>query len=463
MKQRTAIYSLIFLLAMTVCGKNMKAQSLSDNGIFYHTFASPWSTSLNPAMFPKTARMYVTLPRINVDLSLPFSYKELNLHYDQERGATIFNVSDLLKLLNERKCRFSFNADAEVLGLGFSLGSRLHLTLNTGVKSTGIVTLPVEVTRLLTEGNLTGDRHLELGSSSIAHAMAYGYASVGMAYQLEEIPLTLGGRINGLDGIAIASVDNLTIDLTTAQDTSNIHVMLDYMAHSAGMAYAFNDTNNRIAFGSELAFPKNFGFTFDLGARFSLSNLEFSASILDLGPGIIWKEHTTTFTPKEGKVEIDYDGFDVLSFGDSTYFKHVADSLMNRISYKADTTSFTYAPPTKLYLGASYTLLNALRIGYLFHGEWEGGWFNRNASGLFRCNNTLSAHYSLFDWIELSAANSFSFDGETFSLFNPGLFVSVNLAKSFQIYAAVDYISSFYVTKMRAAHVYFGINIYGHK
>ena len=54
MKQRTAIYSLIFLLAMTVCGKNMKAQSLSDNGIFYHTFASPWSTSLNPAMFPKT-------------------------------------------------------------------------------------------------------------------------------------------------------------------------------------------------------------------------------------------------------------------------------------------------------------------------------------------------------------------------------------------------------------------------
>ena len=136
---------------------------------------------------------------------------------------------------------------------------------------------------------------------------------------------------------------------------------------------------------------------------------------------------------------------------------------MNRIRYKADTTSFTYAPPTKLYLGASYTLLNALRIGYLFHGEWEGGWFNRNASGLFRCNNTLSAHYSLFDWIELSAANSFSFDGETFSLFNPGLFVSVNLAKSFQIYAAVDYISSFYVTKMRAAHVYLGINIYGHK
>ena len=114
-------------------------------------------------------------------------------------------------------------------------------------------------------------------------------------------------------------------------------------------------------------------------------------------------------------------------------------------------------------MGVSYTILNTLRVGYLFHGEWEGGWFHRNASGLFRCNNTLSAHVSLFDWIEVAAANSLSYDGESFSFFNPGLFVSINLAQSFQIYAAVDYISSFYLTEMRAAHAYFGINIYGHK
>lgn len=463
MKQRTAIYSLIFLLAITVCGKNMKAQSLSDNGIFYHTFTSPWSTSLNPAMFPKTADWYITLPRVNADLSLPFSYKELDLHYDPERNATIFNVSNLLEKLNERKCRLSFNTDAEVLGFGFSLGSHLHLTLNAGVKGTGIVTLPVELTRMLTEGNLSGDWHLELGTTSIAHAMAYGYASVGMDYQFDGIPLTLGGRLNVLDGIAIASVDNLTIDLTTAQDTSNIHVMLDYMAHSAGMAYAFKDTNNRIAFGSELAFPKNFGFTFDLGAKFSFSNLEVSASILDLGPGITWKEHTTTFTPKDGKVAFDYDGIDLIALQDSLYFKNFTDSLINKVKYKTDTLPFTYAPPTKVYLGASYSLLNTLRVGYLFHGEWEGGWFNRNASGLFRCNNTISLHFNLFDWVELSAANSFSFDGENFSFFNPGAFVSINLGKSFQIYAAVDYISSFYVTEMRAAHAYLGINIFGHK
>ena len=136
---------------------------------------------------------------------------------------------------------------------------------------------------------------------------------------------------------------------------------------------------------------------------------------------------------------------------------------MNRLNFKAEDKSFTYAPPTKAYVGVSYTILNTLRVGYLFHGEWEGGWFHRNASGLFRCNNTLSAHVSLFDWIEVAAANSLSYDGESFSFFNPGLFVSINLAQSFQIYAAVDYISSFYLTEMRAAHAYFGINIYGHK
>lgn len=462
MKQRTT-YSAILLLALLLCGTHTHSQTLSDNGIFYHTFSSPWSTTLNPAMFPNTAKWYLSMPRINVDLSLPFSYKDMNLYYDPERDATIFNVTDLLKTLNERKCRFSLNTDADVLGLGFSLGSRLHFTLNAGVKGTGIITLPVEVTRLLTEGNLSGDRHLELGTTSIAHIMAYGYASVGMAYQLPDLPLTLGGRLNVLDGIAIASIDNLTIDLNTAQDTSNIQVVLDYMAHSAGMAYAYTDTNGKLAFGYDLAFPKNYGFTFDLGAKFSFSNLEVSASLLDLGPGITWTENTTTFTPKEGQVTIDYDGFEVESFKDSGYFKHFADSLLDKLNYKSDDESFTYAPPTKLYIGASYSLLNTLRIGYLFHGEWEGGWFNHNASGLFRCNNTLSAHFSLFDWIELGAANSFSFDGENFSFFNPGLFVSLNLGQTFQIYAAVDYISSFYVTEMRAAHAYLGVNIYGHK
>ena len=32
-----------------------------------------------------------------------------------------------------------------------------------------------------------------------------------------------------------------------------------------------------------------------------------------------------------------------------------------------------------------------------------------------------------------------------------------------QFYAAVDYTNAFSVTKMRAAHVYFGINIYGYR
>lgn len=463
MKRTTTLFSTILLVGMTVCSIRTHGQTLSDNGIFYHTFASPWSSSLNPAMFPKTAKWYLSLPRVGMDLSLPVSYKELNLQYDAERDATIMNVTDLLSLLNERNCSFGFDADADLLGLGFSIGPRMHLMFNAGVKAHSLVTIPTQLTRLLTEGNLVGDRHLELGTANLAQAMAYGYVSAGLSYQFPELPLTLGGRVNLLDGISVASLDNMTIDLTTAQDTSNLLLTLDYMAHSAGLAFATIDSGNRLAYGIDKAFPTNFGITFDLGAKYSFSNLEVSASILDLGPGIRWSSNTTTLTPKEGKVDIEYDGFDVLSIGDSGFFSQWADSMLNKINYACDTLPFTYAPPTKMYVGLSYSILNSLRVGYLFHGEWEGGWFHRNAGGLFRCNNTLSLHFSLFDWVELSAANSFSFDGQSVSFFNPGLFASINLGKRFQIYAAVDYISSIYLTEMRAAHAYFGINIFGHK
>ena len=137
MKQkRIRSLSLLVLTIMLVPGIRTSAQSLSDNGIFYHSFASPWSSSLNPAMFPESASWYVSLPRFNADLSLPFSFNDLNLKYDSQRKATIFNVTDFLNLMVERKFRFSFNSDINLLGAGISFGPGLHFTLDAGAKVT---------------------------------------------------------------------------------------------------------------------------------------------------------------------------------------------------------------------------------------------------------------------------------------------------------------------------------------
>ena len=136
---------------------------------------------------------------------------------------------------------------------------------------------------------------------------------------------------------------------------------------------------------------------------------------------------------------------------------------MSRLDYKAESGSYRFTPPTKMYLGVSFSILETLRVGYLFHGELSGGLFNRFGEGDFRMNNSISVNASLFDWVEVTLANSLSYDGETWAFFNPGLAVSLNPFRMVQLYAAVDYISSFYLAEMRAAHVYFGINLYGHR
>lgn len=463
MKQKGIRFlSLLVFTLISVTSVHTSAQSLSDNGIFYHAFASPWSSSLNPALFPKSARWYVSLSRVNADLSLPFSFNDLNLKYDPQRQATIFNATDFLNLLVERKCRFSINSDINLLGVGISFGPGLHFTLDAGARVTGIATIPVELTRILTEGNLNENRCLSLGTTMPIHAMAYAYASIGASFSIPDHPVSFGARLNVMDGIAMASVDNLTVDVTTSADTSSMSLMLDYLGHYSG-PYPLLTQDIENGANKATYIPKNFGYTFDLGFKFSLLNVDISASLLDLGPGITWTEYATTVKPKSDNHAIQFDGLDINRINDTSYLNGWKDTLLSRLDYKAESGSYRFTPPTRMYFGASFSLLKTLRVGYLFHGEWSGGWFNRFGDGDFRMNNSLSLNVSLLDWLEVTAANSFSYDGETWSFFNPGLAVSLNPFRRVQFYAAVDYISSFYLADMRAAHVYFGINLYGHR
>jgi hypothetical protein len=319
----------------------------------------------------------------------------------------------------------------------------------------------LELTRIVTEGNLNQNRHLDLGTTMLAHYMAYGHVSAGVAYEFTGLPLTLGARVNLLDGLAMASVDKLAVDITTASDTSSLNLSLDYLVHSAGLAFLTINENNKLAFKHKLAFPNNFGVTFDLGMKFKLENFEISASFIDWGPGITWNDSCITLKPKSSDNTIHFEGIEIGRLSDSTYFRQWADSLINMIDYKAERRPFSYTPPTRMFVGLSYSLFNMLKVGYLFHGEWESGWFNHFGEGNFRCNNSLSLNFNLFNWLELTAANSLSYDGKTWSFFNPGMSISVNPGARTQLYVAVDYVSSLMLSEMRAAHIYFGINVYG--
>ena len=209
--------------------------------------------------------------------------------------------------------------------------------------------------------------------------------------------------------------------------------------------------------------PNNFGYTFDLGAKLKVNIFDLSMSIVDLGPGAHWQQNPLTIVPKQQDITITFDGIDLstlLTNGviDTSFIGRFKDSALAMIDYTTEENDFWYCVPTRLYLGASASLGKLLRVGYLLQGQWSNGWFSnhRTDSNPFACNNTLSAHFNLFNWLELSVANSVTKDANNnWSWGNPGLAVTLSPGRKLQIFAALEYMSSMRLAKVKAAHVMF--------
>lgn len=473
---------IIILLAFVAIGQT-EAQRLTDNAIYYHSFRSPWSNSYNPALFPASSGFYFTTAKTDVDLSLPLSYKDLNLQYDAARDVTVLNVSDFMNNLVETGFAGSFGANLNILGFGFTAKEKLHFSASAGVRIDGSFNLPMGLFDLITKGNINEDNNtLDFGADNILNVQAYGYASLSAALKLPVLPLTIGARVNVLDGLVSASADNLSVELTTADDISKMTLATDYKLHVAGipdiasredianLLEEFKDIKNIDIkeLLKKVSFPTNLGFTFDLGAKAKLGIIDLSVAVKDLGPGIHWTTNPITIVPKQKDVTLSFEGVELnslLTNGrlDTSFISRYKDSLLAMIDYTTEEESYWQSMPTHLYLGASASLGKAFRVGYLFQGLWHNGWFSNHhvATNPFACNNTLSANINLVNWLEIGIANSFTYDGNNISFLNPGASLTVGFGGKFQLFAAVEYVSSIYLAEMKAAHVLFGVNVVG--
>lgn len=464
----------LFVIITMLAAMSVQAQRITDNGIFYHSFRSPWSNSYNPALFPDKSGGYFTTAKTDVNVSLPISYKDLNLQYDAERDVSVLNVSDLMNKLVENGCAASFGADINALGFGFTVKDKLHISASAGVRIDGGFNIPMGLLEMVTEGNLNDGNCLNFGAENILSIQAYGYASVSAALKVPVLPLTIGARINVLDGLVSAAADNLSVELTTAEDISKMTLATDYRLHVAGIPNIKDVEDFKDADFEEIlknfSFPTNLGFTFDLGAKAKLGIFDLSVSVKDLGPGIHWTTNPITIVPKTKDITLSFDGVELstlLTNGsiDTSFISNYKDSLLAMIDYTTESESYWYSMPTHMYLGASASLGKFLRVGYLFQGLWHNGWFSNHkvATNPFACNNTLSANVNLMNWLEIGVANSFTYDGTHFTAFNPGASLTVGFGGKFQLFAAVEYVSSLYLTELKAAHVLFGINVVGLK
>lgn len=469
--KKNIIYTAIMMLALGTAVSANAQQALERNDLIYHAIRMPQSNQLNPSFFPIETTCYVTLPKFNLGFGMPFSIKDLDI---QKVGDRYKLSANHLATLIEQDNSIHASLSTDLLGFGFRVNN-LFFNFNTSIEMSSTVNLPEEVFTFMKNGN---SGHIGVGNEAVAdisdlmRLITYAKIQVGGGFIFPVIPLTVGAHINILDGIYHAATTDGDITLYTSDDYATIRTQLDYTIKSSGMLDVKTniDGKDKKASVKTAGMPTNLGFTFDLGAKYKLNDFIFSASLLDFGPGIHWKQNVQYLTPKNPNQTITFNGLDLEQFlqggqMDDDFIKKYGDTLQAMIkSTQTQGADYWYTVPTKINLGASYTYKNLVRAGLLFHGEWEKGlmcagkgWNARKED--FRFNTTASVSVNVFNWLELMVANSFVFSGPKKDLLNPGFGINFAPAGAVQLYLMCDYMSDIYLVKDKDVNFFFGMNI----
>lgn len=469
---------IFILIALISAFATASAQSyIGSNELLYHSQRSPQSNFLNPAIFPSQSMLYITAPAVDFSFSSPLSLSDM-LTYTPGDSVTRIDFNKMCGKLSQNSA-VNLSAEIDLIGLGFTFGNNF-ITLNSRAIFGLGVGLPIEAINMLSQGNLDADGNVisqvDILNGDLINQYAYMETAIGFGHEFENLGLTVGGRVKLLGGISSISTTNTNVTLNTTPDMSDLTANIYYNLQAA--AYMPIDTANLSLISPEELtgyVPPINGIAFDLGATYKWKKWEFSAAILNLSKGIKW-DQSYQLEP-EGSSSFSFSGLDITgsgllengTFNTDTLTSYYRTQLQNLNPKFSEGTSFTQPIPTKLNLGAGYQLTRNLRVGALFHGQWEHGWFNSHASGdpilaNFRSTTTLSASFNIGNWFEIIAGNSFVNDGNKFDVFNPGVGLILTPLSIIQIYAMADYVSSIYVVEAKDLHLKVGLNIlFGNK
>lgn len=460
------ILARLLLVVVVALGPSAMAQT---SNVLYSSSRIPQTNAMNPAFFPSNNRVYIALPCANINLTSPLSYSDV-VSYQPGDTVTTINMNKLLDSLSHNG-NVRMDANIYAVGLGLNLG-KTFFTVSSQAKVNFNLGLPSGVLEFLNEGNYAHrgvGNEMTLVDGNLLNVRAYSEYAVGFGHKFGR--LTVGGRLKILDGYLDLSTTNTNLKLYTAEDLSSMRADLYYQLRVAG-ALQIDKTDDKFNIGLTSYVPNNWGYNFDLGVRYETGFLDFSASVLDIGPGIHWQENIYNLTPENGSSSFEFSGINMNSTihngqFDTATFANLKDSLLHAIQPElADGGSDYWTTiPTKLNASAMLHLSNALRVGAMFHGEFDHNIQSvSDATGslqstTFRQSTTILGNLNLRDWVEIMASISVVDDGNKVNWFNPGAGVNISLFRTFQVYAAVDYMSSMYLVDLKSLSFYMGLNL----
>lgn len=337
-----------------------------QNDLSSPLLADTWQAlATNPARQPKG--LLIGLPGLYSDLYITnITFNDL---IREEGSQIIVDIDNAISLLGDENT-LAERLDVETIGAAFRLGP-VGVHLGHRLRFNAMIDYPKALPQLIWQGNAQFlGQTVQFGPK--VDVTAYHEFSLGANIGLGEY-VQVGARVKFLSGAGNAHTERYDLQLTT--DTSAYELTLDAdlrVNTSQSVNYdSFRDISTDFNFGDfslEGIFGSNTGMAFDLGVSAEVGRLRVTASALDLGASINWKEEVRNYT-LDGLYE--YQGLDLAQevLEEENELASVLDTLLD--IYEPTETMEEYSTDinAKYYATVDFALTSKLRGGVIFFAE----------------------------------------------------------------------------------------------
>jgi hypothetical protein len=441
-------HNLFFALALLCAAR----PALAQQELLLHQSDRLWHrNSLNPAFFPDDKRIAIGLPGFSLDAahSGDVTYNDL---FRREGDRTVIDFGPAIDKL-EPENRVFFDQRTATASVGFKLPGGLIVMAGHAFRLHGVITYPQELPEVIWGGNaqFIGET---INIAPAADIMDWNEWSAGVAKSFGIV--SVGVRAKYLAGISSIDTDDDHRQATvfTDPDIYQLRIQSDYSFRSSGLISVIDTSGLGFRVGltdfDRKIFTQNSGFAFDLGIEAKVTDkLRLSASVLDLGGTIRWKEEAYRFR-SNGTFEyngIDFPGSDLLTGGDSISFSNKLDTLNDIFQFVRTSEEFSTKIPVRFYVGGSFQLNSAWRFGAaVFHQQAT----DRSATAV-----GANVHWSILRWLTIGAL----YNGNGRSAANLGFALELTPGPV-QIYLLSDNAFSAFSLKSKAAvNLRFGASV----
>lgn len=347
-------------LLFTSCFTLLMVGATAQHDLSSLLLSDSWQAmNANPALQPKG--IVVNLPGVYNNLWVTnITFNDLVV---EQNGTSVLDVSNAISKM-EASNTLREDLDIETVGIGFNIG-RLGLSLGHRMRFNALLDYPKTLAQLIWEGNAQFIGQT-VGFGPSVELTAYHEVALGASFRISD-KVQIGGRAKFLSGSNNLQTERSNLQLTTRDDIYQLDMDADFRVNSAGaLNYdGLRDVDVDFNFGNfsgQPLFGPQSGVAFDLGIAVQLGKLQLTASALDLGGTIEWKENVKNYTLSGNYT---FEGLDLARplLNDDGELGSILDSLYATYEPTETSNSYTTKIGQKFYFGSQYELTEKVRVG----------------------------------------------------------------------------------------------------